>query len=343
MAHDATEAARRDRSHVHARALRRAGFRIVAVGIAVLGAVAWALLAAPRSEPAARGLAARGSVTGGPGFKVLDSRSLEVRGLIDELSADGRTVAVIAHVTGPFGYYCAMVAVWPPNGMSVQRYGTCAEAPSPHGVVVTGDLGAWIDAWSGIEFEAGIATSRPNLHLGPELAVSNVTSGAGDHVGQLVGDGGLLAWNEWVRDPDIHGKPSENNYPTTSHLTAGSLHAWRRGGGGERTILDGVGSLYVVAASNGRLLVRHPDGSLVVVGGDGTIVRRFASMPATRGPELLPMGFQGDDIVTIRNGTLIDRASAPAISCTGGRWQRRLVSGTCTTASPQRSLGELSP
>ena len=222
----------------------------------------------------------------GPAFLV-SARTLEVHGAVDELAADGTRAAALTHGT-PDHYQ--HIVIWKPGAQGLrQLVQRSPEASTWSGVALAGDLAAWINEGGGNYIEQVIETSVRGVYLGNlDLDVhTRDQDGNGNYVGNLVGDGGLLAWNEWSQQGD------------TSPADKTSLRAWyqRR----ERVVLGGPDSFRVVAADGTRLLVQRADGSLVVVGVAGNVVQRFPARQGIRGA-----GLSGTDVVVVSQRTLTD-------------------------------------
>jgi hypothetical protein len=219
-------------------------------------------------------------------FRVVDARTLIVRRVAQELAVDGASVAV--HTTGlPDGND---VAVWTPATREVQWVpGELGAGGSPEqdwsSLALAGKVAAWIQTYHQLHDHASIITSQRGLALGP-LEAETDDDGGGDFIGHLAGGGGVLAWNVW-----------EQRGENLSTMTSAELGVWD--GKTDRTVRRGLDSFQAVDVDQGRILVLHPDGSLLVLNMDGAILRRLNPAADTAAAAL-----DGDHVVTLGGGTL---------------------------------------
>jgi hypothetical protein len=131
-------------------------------------------------------------------------RAFSTRGLITGLAADGHRAAVMTTIKGS----CGRIVVWTaPGGKSASfKPGECGSilcgSECVSNVAVGGGRVAWIESGGGNSSESTVVAAK--LSGGATREIEHVANGngaggdpEGGYIGQLLGDGPLLAYNSW--------------------------------------------------------------------------------------------------------------------------------------------------
>jgi hypothetical protein len=158
---------------------------------------------------------------------------------------------------------------------------------------------AWQETNGGNNLEMSISTATL-LHPA-EREVSYVENGggaaddpAGDYTGDLVGHGRLLAYAAWKqcdRFQPGYTRPCQSGLPD---LYGEQLH-----GIGGHVLRTGPSVLHPVWTDGSRILVRHADGTLLLLDENGDALRAFSAVPGLAGA-----AFQGSQLVTLTSTAL---------------------------------------
>jgi hypothetical protein len=218
--------------------------------------------------------------------------------------ADGNVVAAV--VPGNRKGRCASIVLWR-IGRAPETIPTIAQCDddgagldSVAELALGGRTVAWQETNGGNNLELIVreaTLARPEAH-----DVSYVENGggaagdpAGDWTGSLVGHGSLLAFASWTQcDSAGAGYARACAAGLPEQLYDQALD--RIGGG---VVRRGPGVLQPVWTDGKAILVRHTDGSLVLLDARGRVVQRFA---VVRG--LVGAVFQGAELVTLTPTTL---------------------------------------
>jgi hypothetical protein len=107
---------------------------------------------------------------------------------------------------------------------------------------------------------------------------TGLTCCGGDFLGDLHGDGDLLAYDTWTEcsttDPEGGAKCKRNGEPWM-HSTVMNERLWRIEGLRRKAIRSGRGSFEAAAVDAGRIAVLEPSGAVRIVRADGSLVHRL--------------------------------------------------------------------
>ena len=242
-----------------------------------------------------------------------------VHGVIERIAADGPRVALETTATGG----CDRVVTWneATSAFSVWKTGiNCAGGATSAGQSVTelalaGTTAAWVEETAGNLEDLSVSTAA----IGQATVKSNVDfaengNGAasdptGDYLGQLFGNGPVIAYNTWhVCEALAPGAVDESAMAICSAASSTGKtvdqveNASLRTDIGEtvKTAASGPRMFMVVAVNAGRIAVQQSNGSVLLYSSAGAY-QRSIPVPAGvfAGTEL-----SGNQLVTLRNGSL---------------------------------------
>ncbi len=233
------------------------------------------------------------------------------------MAADGPRVAL---ATDGIAKSCDRVVVWNTTARSFSAFkaGThCPGAETSGGqelqeIALADRRVAWLERAAGNLEDLTLRTAGLG---GPRISTVEVAengNGAqgspdGGYVGNVFGDGDLIAYNTWrvctVLPPgavDETAKLCEGPQPAVSEEThaVAAQRLWKLVRGKKSPIGKGPQSYPVVAVDAGRIAVRQESGTMILLSSSGAVLRRIAtSRGAVRGAAL-----QGNDLVVLRSG-----------------------------------------
>jgi hypothetical protein len=215
------------------------------------------------------------------------------KGRILRIAADGGRVAIETAVRDRTS--CDRVVVWNTvtRGFNAYRTGVhCGDNPIIEflgEVALAGTRVAWIEAAGGNELDLTVHTATPGKK--PSLVEfaendSGATGGsAGGYVGNLYGDGGLIAYDSWTEDDQ-------------GAVTAAALRILT--GAKAKTIRRGRDTLDVVGVDAKRIAIQADKGPATIVSNTGALLKRIALKPGS----FAGATFQGKTFVTLRGTAL---------------------------------------
>jgi hypothetical protein len=217
-----------------------------------------------------------------------EDRVLSARGAIQALAADGERVAVLVEPSRSAP--CARVLVWTPGLRRVDRMRAprCGEG-SVRELALAGERLALIHADEGA-YEAKVLYTATVSERKPVEAAASLArrdGGEGTHVGNLRGDGGLLAFNLWhqcTRRDDLQ-RPDRCPRGVSRGIDSDSVWRFARTGEAaadcpERLLSRGTlpaclplqqtaTARQLLAVDAGRLVVREADNGVMILGSNG--------------------------------------------------------------------------
>ena len=261
----------------------------------LLGPVGLALLTA-----AVLALAAQARVHRKPPYALLGRSTLQVRGEVRKLAADGSDIAVLTSDG------CDRFFLWHVREGVVRAVAADCSCDFFDDLALAGGLAAWLDVSAGcsINTEEQIRASRGGLDFG-EGGVNGPPRGGGEFVGHLVGRGHLLAWNAWHQRTDREATHSGEQLE-------------KRVESGHALVAMGPNSYPVVDTDGSRFLVARDDGPLKVLNGHGSVVlslafpRRFVDSAKLRASTLAVLTRSGTLLIyNARTGARLRRYAVP--------------------------------
>jgi len=214
--------------------------------------------------------------------------------------ADGRVVAALVPGNGT---RCAQIVLWRLGHapQTVRTHSQCGDqGVLPERVTdlaLAGTTVAWQETGGGNNreyavYEASLERPTPVLRSYAENGSGAAGNPGGKYTGDLAGHGGLIVYASWT-----HCDWAGEGYARQCSKKLPDVYAQtlKRIGGG--VLRQGPDVLDPVWVDAGRVLIRHPDGSLLLL--DGPIARTF---PATAG--LLGAVVQGRQLVTLTRTAL---------------------------------------
>lgn len=247
---------------------------------------------------------------------------LKTAGRVLFLAADGGRVAVATAATSTS---CDRIVVWTPAKKTTSGFGTgtnCPPGGSTSGGEFLGELAlagtrlAWVEAYQGNLQDLVLKTRVLGKKKAKEVAFAENHSGAeggvdGDYLGNLYGDGSLLAYNIWevctAYPPDWEVDPS---YPMCEDVQAAGdepeevvrgqklLRISAKGKG--ISVKSGTDSFGVVDVDAGRIATRQATGGITILGSAGGVL---GTVPVPAG-ELAGAALSGTTLAVLRNGAL---------------------------------------
>jgi hypothetical protein len=214
--------------------------------------------------------------------------------------ADGQVVAALVPGNGT---RCAQIVVWRLGHApkTIRTHSQCGDRGVLPGRVsdlaLAGTTVAWQETGGGnnreyVVYEASPERPTPVLKSYAENGSGAAGNPGGNYTGGLAGHGGLIVYASWT-----HCDPLDVGYarPCSTKLPDVYAQTLKRIGGG--VLRRGPDVLDPVWVDAGRVLIRHADGSLLLL--DGPVARAF---PATAG--LLGAAVQGRQLVTLTRTAL---------------------------------------
>jgi len=212
--------------------------------------------------------------------------------------ADGDVVAAV--VPGNRKGRCAQIVLWRLGHapVTIRTIDQCDTDGIGLDAVVELSLArqtvAWQETNGGNNLEMSISTAT--LAHPAEHDVSYVENGggaasdpAGDYTGDLVGHGRLLAYAAWKLCDKFqpgYARPCQSGKP--------DVYDEQLRGIGGRVLRTGPSVLHPVWTDGSRILVRHGDGTLLLLDERGQQVQAFSAVPG-----LVGAAFQGSRLVTL--------------------------------------------
>jgi hypothetical protein len=253
-------------------------------------------------------------------------RTLETRGPVIALAADGGRIVLAVRSLADDHSYCVGVIAWEPVRNQVVRL----ERPCPYdapsgvdGVALAGTRAAWVTVAGGmttetIVKEATLAGSRP-VWLGYGAGHEG---GFGTFAGRPFGDGALLAFTLEETCANYEG----SDVPCPPGRRTGDVIAatvWRVAGRGRcpnsssfvrrcSRVAQTDGELTVLAVDAGRIAVRTDDGVRVLTAG-GSVIQEFhltARQAALSGKRIAVRTPDAVEVYDIGSGQLVSRFTA---------------------------------
>jgi hypothetical protein len=257
---------------------------------------------------------------------------LSTRGEITAISADGaRVAAAVQRVKKG----CDRIVVW--NGatkkttgfnLSVDCGGGQSVIDAMSHLVLAGSRLAWVELSGGNSLELVLKTRTLTAKKISRVAYAANGDGAGGQVdggwlGNLVGDGNLIAFNSWDLCSAVPaGEDAEDDLatcvqpaPRDQEILIASYQRLKKvvGGkgvtimsapdtqapGGARPVAAQM-SLVALAANAGRIAILEPSGAVLLVSAMGAVLKEIAVAPGT----LSGAALQGSQLIMLRNGKL---------------------------------------
>lgn len=230
----------------------------------------------------------------GSGGATVPARTLALAGPVKELAADGGRVAILLTTRRP-GCSRDRAVVWAPVTRSLVPAGaaTCTESLSTG----TGFLGAALAdtrfayvLYGGgnvreLELRAGtLARPKPATVAS---AAFGLDDGTGTELGNVLGDGSLLVFNQWRSEDGTASAAALRLVAAGTRCPDAGL------GSARRCATFGSAAGQLVAADASRIVLRDAAGALQVVQANGTLVRSVTA------PQLRAARLQGDDLVVL--------------------------------------------
>ena len=244
-----------------------------------------------------------------PVNRIAGPRLVETVKPVTQLAADGSSVAF---VLAPGRSPCANV--WDESGAALRGVplNNCRPpldcchlgADALAGITLAGDTVAWsyFFHFAGLDI-FDVLFVRPGDTDVTYVDGADCPGGAGPDclmpMQDLVGDGGTIVFDTWAESCDYPSYPMPCATQTKKN---GKLY--RADGAKAILLASSAGGLTPLSVDGDRILVDHGDGTLELLGRDGTSVRSF-SVGAFVGA-----GFQGADLVVQRDGSVDDYDAA---------------------------------
>jgi hypothetical protein len=292
------------------------------------------------------------------------AQSLPVAAPVKLLAADGTRAAAV--VPGDGRSRCTRIVLWRPGTRPVTvetRVGCGRGGPleGPDGLALGGNRVVWQERNGGNDLELAIRTATVSSPVPKD--VSYVVNGdgaggdpAGDWTGHLLADGPLLVFARWSHCEEAEGgstfRPCAAGQPD---VYAGALH--RIVNGRDTVLRRGDDLIEPVWVDGGRILVRRPDGTLVLLRTNGQPLRAFdvgagATDAVFQGRRLAVLRPASLDVYDTASGVrvrsfhlrsmprrLVDVQSGIAVLLSGGRVHLvKLESGRGATFVPPRGV-----
>jgi len=234
--------------------------------------------------------------TGSAASATATTRTLWTTGSVSSLSADGSWVSV---GTTRLTKLCDRVVVW--NAVARRSIHWAAHTNCPGGgtsggqallgATLAGTRVAWLESVAGNNQDLSIySASLVGSLKAKQAAFAENGNGAGgdpegNYVGNLAGDGTLLAFNSWHWCDDRTGSEMPPPQPPCTLATKGVVAPalWRiTSTGGKAAVRSGASSYELVAADSGRLAVLDRTGARVtILNATGGLVRTVVVKPGT--------------------------------------------------------------
>jgi hypothetical protein len=240
------------------------------------------------------------------------------RGSILSIAADGSRVAI---ATTGINQSCDRIVVWSPPGPAFATFKTgvhCGGEPSGGenlGQVALADTRvAWIEMSAGNNQYLNLETATLQNHKTREAAYAVNGNGAGgnpdgQYLGNLYGDGSLLAYNTWdvcaILPPgavDDLADPCTGKLPrvTREEHVSSKEQIWGLVSGKRSKLHAGSDGFRIVAVDGGRIAAQRDSGAVTIFSGSGAALKTIA---VPRG-KFRGTAMQGKQLVTLRNGKL---------------------------------------
>ncbi len=246
---------------------------------------------------------------------------LKTTGRVLFLAADGGRVAVATAAT-PTG--CDRIVLWTPAKKTTSGFGAgtnCRGGDSSAGeflgeLALAGTRLAWVEAYQGNLQDLVLKTRVLGKKKAKEVAFAENHSGAeggvdGDYLGNLYGDGPLLAYNTWeVCTAYPPGWEVDPSYPMCEDVQAAGdepeevvrgqklLRISAKGKG--ISVKSGTDSFGVVDVDAGRIATRQATGGITILGPAGGVL---GTVPVPAG-ELAGAALSGSTLAVLRDAAL---------------------------------------
>jgi hypothetical protein len=263
----------------------------------------------------AAGASLAGARTDRPLFSAPKPRVLQVAGRVSDLSADGGRVAF--HTRLARKGHCERVLVWTPPKRPASFRPDCGHEALLGQLTLAGTRALWVDYDTGNHVYCLLMTATLARRTPTELPECDPTDQDRELHG-LAGDAALLAFDSWY---DCASPGATCSTGTGVY----DVELWRVAAGKLTKVGSGGGARTVVAVDSGRILLRRPDGTLVLLRADGKQLRTF---PFAR-KDVLGARLQGAELV-VRTRKTLDAYDA-ATGKQGKSWP--LATGTAAKAS----------
>jgi len=260
--------------------------------------------------------AAASSSTGGASV-------LRTRGYVKHIAADGLRVAA---ATNGIARKCDRIVVWNPVQRTISDVKTNVDCFKGDGainevpeVAIAGKRVAWMEGVGGNSLELSIRSRMLGAKKTLTIAFAANSNGAemqpdGDYVGNLVGDGSLLAYNAWhvcsavpvggEDDLATCTEPAPGNHEVLDFSKQQLLEVVGKNGVEIASAPDTVNakrtSLEIVSVDAGRIATQAPGGEVTLYSSEGDVVTQIA-VPAG---SFAGSALQGSQLVTLRDGDL---------------------------------------
>jgi hypothetical protein len=222
----------------------------------------------------------------------------------------------VAVAVRPAKATCDRVLVWTPSAGQVSSYRAQTFCPGSGGrerervaeVGLAGTRVAWVEAYQGKLLDLVLVRATLGSRVTVEVARAESYGGAdgifdGDYLGNLHGDGSLLAYNAWsictavppgfVWDGPRCEAPGQGTEPTPVVENARLLVLGR-----EAPLLEGPAFVRAVSVDAGRVAMRQ-DAGVAVLGADGSVL---ATIPLP--PDGLGAALSGGQLAVERPGAI---------------------------------------
>jgi hypothetical protein len=253
------------------------------------------------------------------------TRTLQTRGQVSGLSADGRRVAVL---TTDIKGSCDRIVVWNPAARRTTRINSEVGCPNFDGSIdvltefaLANTRVAWIEGSGGNSLELSLRSRvLGSKEKTKTLAFASNGNGAaedstGDYIGNIFGDGGTLAYNSWnvceaipvgweggQTCPD----PAPGDTPISIYRQQRLLKVVNGKGVAIASAPDVTASglrtmsLRIIGVDSRRIATQRPDGSVAIYSAGVSTWKRIAVPTGT----FSGFAFQGSQLATIRNDDL---------------------------------------
>jgi hypothetical protein len=252
--------------------------------------------------------------------------TVKTGGNITAIAADGARVAVAISATSTT---CDRVAIWQPKAHKVTRFN--ASTNCPHGervlgegiveVALAGSKAAWVEELLGNHQYLTLKARTIGQAKAKVLADAENFNGAegdvdGDYVGNVLGDGSLLAYNTWTICTaypvgfEVDGPKCQEPAPGDQPVEVVKNPAlWRAGNAKPRA--TGPTAYELGAVDAGRVVTRQGN-TLTVFDSNGKLITTVALGPG----DVSGIALSGQDLVVLQAGKL-DVYSASTGALTG--------------------------